>query len=99
TTHDDPIFEVDGIRHFCVPNLPSAVARTASYAFTNATIPYIEQIADKGWERAARENSALRSGLDFALGHLLFETTASFQNRPYMTADRLFERLDAERAT
>ncbi len=99
TTHEDPIFAVDGIRHFCVPNLPSAVARTASYAFTNATIPYIEQIADKGWERAARENAALRSGLDFALGHLLFETTASFQNRPYITAEQLFERLDRERTS
>lgn len=94
TTHDNPIFEVDGVRHFCVPNLPSAVARTASYAFTNVTFPYIEQIADKGWEGAARENSVLRSGLDFALGHLLFETTAAFQNRPFITAAQFFEQLD-----
>lgn len=95
-THDDPVYEVDGIRHLCVTNLPSAVANTASLALANATLPYALEIADKGWIRAVRENAALRRGLDFAGGYLIFRNTAERQGRPYTPAEKAIELLSAE---
>lgn len=94
STHSDPVYVVDGIRHFCVPNLPSAVSRTASYALANATIPYVLEIANKGWIGAAKENKALRYGLDFVKGHLTFKPTADEQNRPYISAEEVLKVLD-----
>jgi alanine dehydrogenase len=91
TTHADPVYEVDGIRHYCVDNLPAAVARTASYALSNAGLDYAVQIADKGWLRAVKENAALRRGLGFAYGHLTFEPAARAQNRPYTPPERIIE--------
>lgn len=76
TTHDNPIYVVDGIRHMCIPNLPSAVANTSSIALSNATIPYILEVANKGWLRAAKENKNLIHGLDFVKGLLTFKPTA-----------------------
>ena len=95
TTHDDPVYEVDGIRHFCVDNLPSAVARTASYALSNASLPYVIDIADKGWLGAVRDNPSLRRGLGFAMGHLTFEPTARVQNRPYTPPEKVIEMFDS----
>ena len=54
TTHDDPIYEVDGIVHYCVANMPGAVARTSTMALNNATLPFIMQIAEKGWAKAIK---------------------------------------------
>ena len=96
TTHADPIFEVDGIRHLCIANLPSAVARTASLALSNATLPYALEIADKGWLEAVKANAALRRGLGFAKGYLTFLPTATAQNRSYTPAEKAIELLEAD---
>ncbi len=77
TSHEDPVYVVDGIRHICIPNLPSAVAHTSSIALSNATIPYILEVANKGWLRAAKENKSLACGLDFVKGLLTFKPTAN----------------------
>lgn len=92
------MFEVDGIRHLCVQNLPSAVARTASLALANATLPYVLEIADKGWFRAVTENAALRRGLDFTKGYLTFRRTAEAQGRPYRPVEEALAALAQEEA-
>jgi alanine dehydrogenase len=93
TSHDQPTYVVDGIRHYCVDNLPSAVAKTASAALSNTSLPYVLKIADKGWLAAVKEDVSLRRGLGFALGHLTFKPTALAQNRPYTSADKIIEML------
>ncbi|HWP35620.1 MAG TPA: alanine dehydrogenase [Thermodesulfobacteriota bacterium] len=70
TTHAEPLYEVDGIVHYAVANMPSAVARTATFALTNATFPYVKRLADKGYVRAMREDPALARGLNACLGRL-----------------------------
>ena len=62
TTHDDPVFEVDGIVHYCVANMPGAVPITSTKALTNVTLPYVEAIADKGVARAIAEDRGAREG-------------------------------------
>ncbi len=68
TTHTDPLYVVDGVIHYCVTNMPGAVARTATLALTNATESYALQIANKGWRKALQENKHLVDGLNVALG-------------------------------
>jgi len=70
TTHDDPIFSVDGIVHYCVANMPGAVARTATIALGNATLRPLLAIADKGWAAACRDDPNLLAGLNVHAGHL-----------------------------
>jgi alanine dehydrogenase len=72
TTHDDPIYEVDGIVHYCVANMPGAVARTSTIALGNATLPFLLAIADKGWRRACEEDPHLLAGLNVHAGHLTY---------------------------
>jgi alanine dehydrogenase len=83
TSHEAPIYEAEGIRHYCVANLPSAVARTASSVLSSAILPYVVEIADKGWLEAIKANRALRRGLTCAFGRLTFEDAARAQNRVY----------------
>lgn len=71
TTHQKPTFIEEGIVHYCVANIPGAYPRTSTFALTNATFPYILQIADKGYERAMQENGALRRGLNLIDGQLV----------------------------
>ena len=71
TTHEKPSFIVDGVVHYCVTNMPGAVAHTSSKALTNATFPFILQIANKGWERAAMENPAIKRGLNIVRGKVV----------------------------
>jgi alanine dehydrogenase len=72
TTHDDPIYEVDGIVHYCVANMPGAVARTSTIALGNATMPYMLALANKGWRAACEENPHLLAGLNVHAGHLTY---------------------------
>ncbi len=76
TTHSDPIYEVNGILHYCVANMPGAYARTATFALTNATLPYILQVAGKGWRRAAQENPEVALGLNVVHGALTHPAVA-----------------------
>jgi alanine dehydrogenase len=76
TTHVDPVYTVNGVLHYCVANIPGAVSRTSTIALTNATLPYAIEIADKGWERAARENSAIAAGLNLVDGKITCRAVA-----------------------
>ena len=72
TTHQDPIYEVDGIMHYCVANMPGAVARTSTIALTNATMPYMLALADKGWRQACIDDPHLMQGLNVHAGRLTY---------------------------
>ena len=76
TTHEDPVYYVDGILHYCVANIPGAVPRTSTLALTNATLPYAVQLADKGWQRACRENPELALGLNVVEGKVVYKPVA-----------------------
>ncbi|ETX27115.1 alanine dehydrogenase [Roseivivax isoporae] len=72
TTHQDPIYEVDGIMHYCVANMPGAVARTSTLALGNATMPFMLAIADKGWKKACEDDPHLLDGLNVHAGKLTY---------------------------
>jgi alanine dehydrogenase len=72
TTHQDPIYEVDGILHYCVANMPGAVARTSTLALGNATLPFLLALADKGWRQACADDRHLLAGLNVHAGHLTY---------------------------
>ncbi len=72
TTHADPIYEVDGIMHYCVANMPGAVARTSTIALTNATMPFLLALADKGWQQACADDPHLLEGLNVHAGKLTY---------------------------
>ncbi len=76
TTHSDPTYEVDGITHYCVANMPGAVPITSTYALTNATLPYVIELADKGVEGALADNAGLRSGLNVKGGKVTHPAVA-----------------------
>jgi alanine dehydrogenase len=68
TTHKNPTYIVDGVVHYCVANMPGAVPKTSTLALTNATLPYAIKIANKGWKRAFKENTEIRSGANIVRG-------------------------------
>jgi alanine dehydrogenase len=72
TTHEDPIYEVDGIMHYCVANMPGAVARTSTLALGNATMPFLLALADKGWKQACEDDPHLLAGLNVHAGRLTY---------------------------
>ena len=76
TTHRDPTFEVDGITHYCVANMPGAVPITSTYALTNATLPYVLALADHGVAEAARRDPGLRLGINVAGGKVTHPAVA-----------------------
>lgn len=76
TTHDNPIYEVDGVIHYCVTNMPGAVSMTSTMALTNATLPYALQIADKGYKKAARENDEIAKGINMIEGQVTYSGVA-----------------------
>ncbi|MET0193383.1 MAG: alanine dehydrogenase, partial [Hyphomicrobiaceae bacterium] len=76
TTHDAPTFVVDGIVHYCVANMPGAVARTSTYALNNVTLPHALKIADLGWREAMRANPHLAAGLNVHAGKVTHEAVA-----------------------
>jgi len=83
TTHDDPVFEVDGIVHYCVANMPGAVPVTSTKALTNVTLPYVEAIADKGFARAIGEDPALAKGVNTLGGTITYEAIAEAHGMTY----------------
>ena len=82
TTHEKPIYVIDGIIHYAVANMPGAVPRTSTLALTNATLPYILQLAGKGWKQASKENAALRKGLNIVSGKITHPAVAKTFNLP-----------------
>jgi len=77
TTHSNPIYEVEGVIHYCVANMPGAVPHTSTLALTNATFPYVKQIADKGWKQACRNDRGLTNGLNIVMGQVTYPGVAS----------------------
>lgn len=89
TTHSDPTYVEEGVVHYCVANIPGAVARTSTLALTSVTLPYLVQIADKGVEgAAASEDEALAKGLSTLNGELVSEPVAQAHDLPYTRARR-----------
>ncbi len=76
TTHEDPIYVIDGVIHYCVANMPGAVPYTSTIALTNVTLPYAIMLADKGWEQACRDNEPLRKGLNIVKGEVVYKEVA-----------------------
>ncbi len=76
TTHAEPAYEVDGVLHYCVANMPGAVAMTATRALTNATLPYAVDIANKGWKKAMQDNREIQRGANVIQGHVTYQAVA-----------------------
>jgi len=83
TTHAEPTYEVDGVVHYCVTNMPGAVPRTSTFALTNATLPYVRALADLGWEAAVARDPGLAAGLNVHNGKVTFEAVARDLGLPY----------------
>ena len=83
TTHSDPVYEVDGVVHYCVANMPGAVPRTSTFALNNATMRYTLQLANKGAERAVREDAELLNGVNTYKGEITCQPVAESQGRKY----------------
>ena len=83
TTHSEPVYEVDGIVHYCVANIPGAVPNTSTIALTNVTLRYALALADKGWQQACRDDEALRLGLNIVDGKIVFKAVADAFGLPY----------------
>ena len=83
TTHQEPVYEVDGIVHYCVANMPGAVAKTSSFALNNAVLPYALEIANKGYKKALADNKYLLNGLNIYRGDVTYKAVADAQNKPF----------------
>ena len=89
TTHHDPIYEVDGIMHYCVANMPGAVARTSTLALGNATMPFMLALAKKGWKQACADDPHLLKGLNVHDGQLTYEAVSYTHLRAHETVVRI----------
>ena len=83
TSHSEPVYIVDGIVHYAVANIPGAVPYTSTMALTNATMPYTIALADKGWEKACSDDSALARGLNIINGKITYKAVADVWDMPY----------------
>jgi alanine dehydrogenase len=86
TTHSDPTYEVDGVTHYCVANMPGAVPITSTYALTNATLPYVLKLADQGAQRALESDPGFMDGLNVAAGRLTYAPVAADQGLEHTPA-------------
>jgi alanine dehydrogenase len=89
TTHGDPTYVIDGVVHYCVANMPGAVAKTSTMALTNATLPYAVEIASKGWEQAMRENAEIKRGANVVDGKVTYKAVAAAFGLEYTPIDTL----------
>ncbi len=89
TTHSAPTFEVEGVVHYCVANMPGAVPRTSTFALTNATLPYVLTIAGRGFRDAALGDPSLREGVNIHAGKVTYEAVARSQGLPHVPLDSL----------
>ncbi len=89
TTHSDPVYEVEGVVHYCVANMPGAVPRTSTLTLTNVTLPFALKIADLGVEQAVRSDPHLAKGVNTYGGHITCQPVAESQGRPYTDLDEL----------
>ena len=89
TTHSEPTYVKHGVLHYAVANMPGAVARTSTFALTNTTIPYALQLADKGWERAIKENPALARGVNVLDGKVTYQAVAEAHELPHYPLEKV----------
>lgn len=87
TTHAEPTYVVDGVVHYCVANMPGAVARTSTAALTNATLPYAVEIANKGWKKAMQENNEVKLGANVIDGKITYKAVADAFDLDYTPVD------------
>jgi alanine dehydrogenase len=89
TTHSDPVYEVEGIIHYCVANMPGAVPRTSTFALTNATLPFAHAIADRGFRKAILKDPALKRGVNTYQGFITNREVAEAQMREFKDVSEL----------
>jgi len=89
TTHGDPTYVVDGVIHYCVANMPGAVAKTSAMALTNATLPYAVEIANKGWKKAMQENTEIKLGANVINGKVTYKGVAEAFDMEFTDIDSL----------
>jgi len=89
TTHEDPIFVIDGVVHYCVANMPGAVPYTSTIALTNATLPYALKLADLGWKAACQQDPALKLGLNVVGGQVVYKGVADAFGLPFVNVDSI----------
>src|ERR1700675_4582699 len=87
TTHSHPTYVVDDVVHYCVTNMPGAVARTSTFALSNMTTSFVLALADRGWRRALSEDAHLRNGLNVHDGRVTYRAVADALKLPYTHAD------------
>ena len=87
TTHAQPTYLVDGVVHYCVTNMPGAVARTSTFALNNATLPFVLALANKGWRKAMADDQYLRTGLNIWGGNITHPAVAEALGQPYTPAE------------
>jgi alanine dehydrogenase len=87
TTHAEPTYILDGVVHYCVTNMPGAVARTSTFALNNATLPFVLALANKGWKKAMAEDPHLRAGLNVYDGKVTHPAVANALGLPYSSAE------------
>ena len=83
TTHSNPVYDVDGVTHYCVANMPGAFPRTSTFALTNATLPFARLLANRGFDAAVRENPGLAEGVNVYKGRITYKAVAESQSRDY----------------
>jgi alanine dehydrogenase len=91
TSHSDPTYVEEGVIHYCVPNMPAAVARTATLALTQATLPYTVKLANLGWKAALAGDAGLRDGLQICAGQVTHAGLAQDVGKPYVTFEESTE--------
>jgi alanine dehydrogenase len=96
TTHSDPVYEVDGITHYCVTNMPGAVPITSTYALTNATLPFVISIADHGVTEAIAHDPGLRLGVNVAHGHVTHPAVAEGVGMPFAPVEDVLKQARQE---
>ncbi len=89
TTHEDPTYIIDDVVHYCVANMPGAVPYTSTLALTNATLPFVLQLANKGWKKACADNEELRKGLNVVAGKVVYKGVAEAFNLPYTPVESI----------
>ncbi len=99
TTHSDPTFYVEGVLHYCVANMPGAVPRTSTFALTNATLPYVLKLANKGFLAAIASDKGLKEGVNTYAGKLTYEAVATAQNIEYTSLDEMLDGTSSTSAT
>jgi len=89
TTHAEPTYVVDGVVHYCVANMPGAVARTSTFALNNATLPFALALADKGWKKALADDKHLRNGLNVHDHMVTYSAVAEAHGLKYISAESI----------